>query len=274
MKRMLIILIIMPLLILLKPSLLISNEQNDGAIDINSRLLINEFPVLSPELNMIINIPARRVMLYEKGKELFNFEIAVGSTIYPTPVGPRSINYISWNPWWYPPDSEWAKDDVDTPPGPGNPLGPVKMPMGGGIMLHGTNKDGSVGRYASHGCMRMHNDEAVQMAWYIQKRLNGSDETLLLKYKNQNRTTFNVMLNQEVPVEIICDPVEILEGTIYIYHDTYNCAADINTEILDALIENGIDLTEIDADKLSQIIYPGKKYEIIEIPLDEILTNT
>jgi lipoprotein-anchoring transpeptidase ErfK/SrfK len=31
------------------------------------------------------------------------------------------------------------------------------------IRIHGTTDDGSIGRYASHGCIRMHNDEVIQL---------------------------------------------------------------------------------------------------------------
>jgi hypothetical protein len=40
-------------------------------------------------------------------------------------------------------------------------LGPYKLDMGGGYLIHGTHEDNedSIGRAVSHGCVRMHNDD-------------------------------------------------------------------------------------------------------------------
>jgi lipoprotein-anchoring transpeptidase ErfK/SrfK len=40
-------------------------------------------------------------------------------------------------------------------------LGPYKLDMGGGYLIHGTNDDNedSIGQAVSHGCVRMHNDD-------------------------------------------------------------------------------------------------------------------
>ena len=49
------------------------------------------------------------------------FGVATGQSRYPTPLGRFEI-IVKWrNPWWYPPDSDWAKDAKPVPPGPGQP---------------------------------------------------------------------------------------------------------------------------------------------------------
>ena len=60
------------------------------------------------------------------------------------------------NPWWRPPNSEWAKGLKPVPPGPGNPLGTRWMGISApGVGMHGTPDAASIGYSASHGCIRM-----------------------------------------------------------------------------------------------------------------------
>lgn len=247
----------------------------NSAVDVNAALMAEE-PIepIYPDLQLIINIPARKVTLYDNGQEIKQYDIAVGQPIYKTPVGPRSIERLVWNPSWIPPDSPWAAGEPIAPPGPNNPLGPVKMKMGDGIMLHGTNKDSSVGRYASHGCMRMHNEEASSLAWYIQKRLNESDDALLEKYKKFRRTSFWVNLNYPVSVNITYEPVEVRDNVIMIYYDVYGWGRNIKTETLDALMKNGIDLKKIDAERISCLEYPKEKYGVKEVRIEDLLYST
>jgi lipoprotein-anchoring transpeptidase ErfK/SrfK len=89
------------------------------------------------------------------------FGVATGQSIYPTPLGRWSV-VVKWrNPWWYPPNSDWAKGEKPVPPGPGNPLGTRWMGLSAsGVGIHGTPDDASIGYSASHGCIRMHISDA------------------------------------------------------------------------------------------------------------------
>jgi lipoprotein-anchoring transpeptidase ErfK/SrfK len=84
------------------------------------------------------------------------FGVATGQSRYPTPLGRFSI-VVKWrNPWWYPPDSDWARGQNPIPPGPGNPLGTRWMGISSpGVGIHGTPDAGSIGYSVSHGCIRM-----------------------------------------------------------------------------------------------------------------------
>jgi lipoprotein-anchoring transpeptidase ErfK/SrfK len=89
------------------------------------------------------------------------FGVAVGQSVYPTPLGRFSIA-VKWrDPWWYPPNSPWAKGQKPIPPGPGNPLGTRWMGITSpGVGIHGTPDDASIGYSLSHGCVRMHIPDA------------------------------------------------------------------------------------------------------------------
>lgn len=84
------------------------------------------------------------------------FRIAVGAPAFPTPRGRFTIVDKQVDPWWYPPDSDWAEGEEPVPPGPSNPLGTRWMGFDRDqIGIHGTPNAGSLGSYASHGCIRM-----------------------------------------------------------------------------------------------------------------------
>ena len=73
------------------------------------------------ELSLELNIPAMRLDL-RRGRELVHsYTVAVGMRAYTTPVGTFSLHEITWNPWWYPPASPWARKEKITLPGPSNP---------------------------------------------------------------------------------------------------------------------------------------------------------
>ena len=220
------------------------------------------------DYKIIVNIPATKLTLYEDSRPVLELPIAVGQAIYKTPTGRNEIKEIIWNPWWYPPKSDWAKNEKITPPGPRNPLGPVKMELSEDIRMHGTTKDNSIGSAASHGCIRMHSPDAVTLAWYIQSHLSDkTDQALLEKYKKSGSSTFRVKLNRPVPVEIVYDPVAINEGNIIIYPDLYGRVKDVKELASWKLYSHGIDPWIFD---LSEVKKPtGKKAQ--EIKLDEII---
>ncbi len=105
---------------------------------------------------IVIRRESKRLYLYD-GMRLWRvFAIATGQPAYPTPLGRFSIAVMWRNPWWYPPDSSWARGAKPVPPGPGNPLGTRWMGLTApGVGIHGTPDAASIGYSASHGCIRM-----------------------------------------------------------------------------------------------------------------------
>lgn len=233
---------------------------------------VNAPIIPNPELKIVINIPEMKLRLYEKGKVVSEHAVAVGMPRYQTPVGTYSIERIEWNPWWLPPDSDWAKDAKKTPPGPGNPLGPVKMVMSEALRIHGTNKPGSVGRAASHACIRMHNEEAKELAWYIQSRSSlKSDEALLEKYSKNRGTTFYVPLEYPAEVDFIYEPISVTKETIEVLPDIYGKMKKLKDVILEKVQLLNIDPSILDSEKLSKIKKPYKEKLIVQ--LSDLLFN-
>jgi lipoprotein-anchoring transpeptidase ErfK/SrfK len=94
--------------------------------------------------------------LYRGDQPWRTIPVATGQAIYPTPTGAFSVVDKQRNPWWRPPNSDWAKGLKPIPPGPGNPLGTRWMGISApGVGMHGTPDAASIGYSASHGCIRM-----------------------------------------------------------------------------------------------------------------------
>jgi lipoprotein-anchoring transpeptidase ErfK/SrfK len=110
---------------------------------------------------VVIRRESKRLHFY-RGMRLWKvFGVATGQSSYPTPIGNFRIVTLQRNPWWYPPDAEWARDQEPVPPGPGNPLGTRWMGLNvSAVGMHGTPDAASIGYSASHGCIRMRIAEA------------------------------------------------------------------------------------------------------------------
>ena len=105
---------------------------------------------------IVIHRGSNKLNFYAGMKLRRTFGVATGQSRYPTPLGSFEI-VVKWrNPWWYPPQSDWAKDAEPIPPGPGNPLGTRWMGISSpAVGIHGTPDPASIGYSVSHGCIRM-----------------------------------------------------------------------------------------------------------------------
>ncbi len=102
-----------------------------------------------PVHQIIISIPDRKLVLLEDGKVKKIYPIAVGKDSTPSPTGTFHVVSRVMNPTWFGPH-------VVVPPGKANPLGTRWMGLGfKGYGIHGTNAPRSIGKAASHGCIRM-----------------------------------------------------------------------------------------------------------------------
>jgi lipoprotein-anchoring transpeptidase ErfK/SrfK len=110
---------------------------------------------------IVIRRESKRLHFYRSIRLWKVLGVATGQSSYPTPIGHFSIVTMQRHPWWYPPDSDWAKNEKPIPPGPGNPLGTRWMGLSApGVGMHGTPDAASIGYSASHGCIRMRIPEA------------------------------------------------------------------------------------------------------------------
>jgi lipoprotein-anchoring transpeptidase ErfK/SrfK len=107
---------------------------------------------------IVVQLSNNTLYLYDGFKVIRTYPVATAMPAYTTPVGVWSIVNKQENPTWYnpAPDTWGAGLPASIPPGPGNPLGTRALYLNApGIRIHGTYDSGSIGTYASHGCIRM-----------------------------------------------------------------------------------------------------------------------
>jgi len=108
---------------------------------------------------IVIDVNAQHLSAYHLGERVLDADVATGLSGTPTPTGTFYIDGIV---------------QVDQPDGPYGPyqlsvaaFSDVLHSFGGGngqIAIHGTNAPGAIGAPASHGCVRMNNDDITRLA--------------------------------------------------------------------------------------------------------------
>lgn len=127
---------------------------------------------------LVVDISERRLYVMSGQDVVRTFPVAVGEEGYDTPSGSFTIRRMIWNPSWTPPASAWARDKKYEAPGsPGNPMGRVKMFFREpDYYIHGTGLASSLGNARSHGCLRMRNIDAVELARIVMINGGGTQE--------------------------------------------------------------------------------------------------
>lgn len=128
-------------------------------------------------VNRVITVDTREKMLdlREGDKLIASLPITPGSGSLPTPPGTWKIVGIAQQPTF-----RWDKSVLMTgvrsetfymlPIGPNNPVGVMWIGLNKpGIGIHGTNNPQTIGRAASHGCMRTANWDAVRLSKLVTK---------------------------------------------------------------------------------------------------------
>jgi len=115
---------------------------------------------------LIVNRGAFRLTLYKDLQVAKSYPIAVGQAGLETPAGLYHIANKAVNPAWHVPDSDWAGDlagKIIPPDDPENPIKARWLGVYDGVGVHGTSDDSSIGSAASHGCIRMHIPDVVDL---------------------------------------------------------------------------------------------------------------
>lgn len=106
----------------------------------------------------------------EAGRVVFFAPVTVGSSNDPLPIGDWKVTGVQRNPTFhYNPDLFWDADPshakAKIPAGPNNPVGVVWVDLSRPHYgLHGTPEPSTIGRTESHGCVRLTNWDALQVA--------------------------------------------------------------------------------------------------------------
>ena len=116
----------------------------------------------------------RRLCFYSNGNLKKVYPVATGQWAYPTPNGVTRVVWMTKNPTWTPPDSPWAAGATAvrargrTTPSAWRWIGTGFSRVG----IHGvpSSEDWSIGSYASHGCIRMHEWDVEEALWLGRRR--------------------------------------------------------------------------------------------------------
>lgn len=105
-------------------------------------------PIVTDQRGFSIEVypQQHRLIVRAQGKEIKTYIVAVGNPSTPTPVGEYKVVYKgeNWGPSFGP---RW--------------LG-LNVPWGN-YGIHGTNKPFSIGQHLSHGCIRMRNNDVIEL---------------------------------------------------------------------------------------------------------------
>jgi len=119
-------------------------------------------PLGKPNIQLVLRLAQRRVFVYRNDQQVASYPVAVGKPGWETPTGEFQVIQMVENPTWQNP---WTGEV--TQPGPNSALGlrwigfwtDGKDTIG----FHGTPTVNSIGSAASHGCVRMRNEDVVAL---------------------------------------------------------------------------------------------------------------
>lgn len=130
---------------------------------------VPDLPPLKPMLpepvarvRLVLRRSERRAYVYQGSKQLASYPVAVGRAGWETPMGSWQVIDMQEHPTWVHPFT-----GAVIPAGPENPLGErwIGFWTNGRsyIGFHGTPTRESVGHAASHGCVRMFNEDVREL---------------------------------------------------------------------------------------------------------------
>lgn len=117
--------------------------------------------------SVVISVSQRRLYLVNGDGTAIRYPVAVGRPGKQW-FGTAAIDGKYVRPAWSPP-REVKRDNPRLPNliaggSPHNPMGAAAMTLSGGeYAIHGTNRPSSVGTWASYGCIRMYNQDVVDL---------------------------------------------------------------------------------------------------------------
>lgn len=98
-----------------------------------------------PNNRIIVDLSDRQLYLLEGNQVVRGFPVGIGKMVTRTPVGDYRI--------------------INKQANPGGPFGALWMGLSKpSYGIHGTNDPSSIGKEVSHGCIRMHNEDVLELS--------------------------------------------------------------------------------------------------------------
>lgn len=141
--------------------------QRGSTLRIDNRHIVPD----SAHVPIVINVPQRMLFRRRDDGTVRGYPIAAGQSNWQTPLGAFSIVAKRKDPVWNVPVSIQEEMRLagkapiaHVPPGPANPLGDRWLGTSlQNVGIHGTNAPLSIYRLETHGCIRLHPDDAREL---------------------------------------------------------------------------------------------------------------
>jgi hypothetical protein len=234
-----------------------------GSEDKNQPQMLPGPNAVPTDTRVVVNIPAFRMDLFQDGSLVKSYKVGIGYPEFPLPMGLRKASQIIFNPTWTPPDSPWVEKMKNVTAGEtveagdkSNPLGPIKIPIGLPSLIHGGKSPAKIGKFASHGCVGLTNEQVKDFAALLARASNTDaiSAPAIANYLKDKERTQTVKLNHAVPVELRYETIVLEDGKLYIYKDVY--AQDTNTEenLRQVLSAHGVNFEDLSEQQRSDAL--------------------
>lgn len=165
----------------------------------------------SDDKEIIIDIPSRKLFLFENDEIVKEYPVAVGLPSTQTPVGQYHVVNKVIDPYY-------AK--LDIPGGSSrNPLGSRWIGFKTHYGIHGNSDPNSIGTFASAGCVRMYERDVQEL---------------------YNTVSYNVPVTIQYELVKVLKDVDGEAPILLVYPDYYNYGIDLSFEIDSKLKEIGL----------------------------------
>jgi len=141
-------------------------EQSDAQLDPRLQRQVVNYPSREAPGTIIIDTPHTFLYYVLGNGKAMRYGIGVGREGFTWSGTKAVVRKAEW-PDWYPPSEMIARQPYlprMTAGGPGNPLGARAMYIGGTeYRIHGTNDPTTIGKHVSSGCIRLTNDDVIDL---------------------------------------------------------------------------------------------------------------
>jgi L,D-transpeptidase ErfK/SrfK len=209
------------------------------------------------DTRIVVNIPAFRMDVFREGSLLKSYKIGIGYPQFPLPTGFRKAEMIIFNPTWTQPNESWASNPGEVVPAgaTGNPLGPIKIPIGGANLIHGGKDLWKIGTFASHGCVGLTNGQVKDFAKVLAEATDTElKEDAMASYLKRRTLTQVVKLARLVPVELRYETIVIEDGQLHIYRDVYNQKGNTEENLRAVLDVNGLNFDTVGSEEKARML--------------------
>ncbi|MDQ3010319.1 MAG: L,D-transpeptidase [Acidobacteriota bacterium] len=215
----------------------------------------HSMPFSAPgDTRIVVNAPSHRMDVFQNGRLVKSYKVAIGYPEFPLPTGMRRAGQIIFNPTWTPPDAPWvespsSKVKVGEKIAAGdklNPLGVIKIPIGMPSLIHGGKQPAKIGTFASHGCVGM-TDKQVQSFAKLLAQIGGvelTDEEIAKRAQTRSETKV-VKLKNTIPVELRYETMMVEDGKLHIYRDVYDRGTNVKENLEALLTTYGVSMEDL-----------------------------